>query len=228
MNQDKIIIEIADKIVSLYTNKDIINYKSSGKQLTGKYGILTGRQISGIYSNIKGKQSINIVLTNAIKFSLHSSIKAQASTELTELSEVYERTKIALRLQEKKKTQENTTKYDEEIKKKQDIISILETKINIINSEIEEIPQYNKIILANAEQAYEYLLRGDFYSKEIYILVCNKLGVNLNIAEHFGYETQKFNNYNNYNNHNNHNNHKFNNYKHKEKDSSYVPPALRK
>jgi hypothetical protein len=229
MNQDKIIIDISDKIVNFYLNKEITEYKNTGKQLTGKYGILTNRQIPGIYSNITNKQSINTILINAIKYSLFSNVKAQSSTEMTELSEVYERTKIALKIQERKKNTENTTKYDEEIKIKKEILATLETKIKDITDKIDEIPHSNKQILNNAEQAYECLLRGDYTSKEIYILVCKKLRINLNISEHFGYDNSRYNNnYTNSRYNNNYTNSRYNNNQQsKDKTSPYIPPVLR-
>ena len=93
--EDKDLDELAKKVVSeLYTNKNIINLTNNGKPLVGQLKSLTERQISGVYSNIKNNKSLQVILVNAIRYSIFVEKDINAEKELIQYKNVLERRNI--------------------------------------------------------------------------------------------------------------------------------------
>jgi hypothetical protein len=228
---DKEIDEVGKKIVSeLYSNREIIEMKFNGRQLTGQLGALIERNISAIYSNIKDNKSLQHVLVNALRYSVLIEKNAILEAEIKKVRDACDRRKNMLLVQDKKLTTEpDNDSVKKEIEKIKMEISLLENQVETLGKNSSEPPQAKKNILELAKKAYKMLLRGDKTSEKLYVSVCKALNVKIEDS-HFGYNV--YNNYNNY--HNNYQNNYQNSYKPyynrfentEEKKDIYVPPSL--
>lgn len=182
--EDKDLEDLAKKVVSeLYTNKDIINLTNNGKPLGGHLKSLTERQISGIYSNIKNHKSLQIILINAIRYSIFVEKDINAEKELLQYKNVLERRNI---LYENKKKQTNNNEPNNELETMKLEINILQDKIKELETKNIEPPSYRKNILDIAQKSYKLLLRNDKTAEKFYTFICKRLDVKLD-NDHFGY-----------------------------------------
>ena len=209
---DEKIIELVNDLYELYVNPDIVNYIHNGKTLPFKYQSLLSRLIPGIYSNIEKKPSIQIILTNAIKFSLNMSTQTKNTNELKMYRESCERFKTALSILIRKKQQGHQVD-ENDIENKIKEIKMLEQKINEIATIATFKPEINKKILNNAITIYNVMLRNDRIPKIVFIKFSKKIGYNFNYAERFVDEYDKTTS--------------FNGIPLKQKSSAYIPPAFR-
>lgn len=227
--EDKDLDELAKKVVSeLYTNKDIINLTNNGKSLGGHLKSLSERQLSGVYSNIKNHKSLQVILINAIRYSIFVEKDINAEKELIQYKNVLERRNI---LYENKKKQINNNEPNNELETMKLEITILQNKIKELEKKNTEPPSYRKNILDIAQKSYKLLLRNDKTSEKFYTFICNKLGVTID-NNHFGY----FNSHYNQSSYYQKNNYyqpksyyyqpKSDYYQKQEKKDVYVPPAL--
>jgi hypothetical protein len=241
---DKEIDEIGKKIVSeLYGNRDIIELKNNGRQLSGNLASLVERSISGIYSNIQGHRTLQTILINAIRYSVLVEKNMSLDAEFKKVREACERRKNMLNIYQRKLNEDKDNQtFITEIEKITEEIKLLETKLNEIAEKNSEPPTIKKNILELAKKAYKLLLRNDKTSEKLYTAVCNGLSVKLE-PDHFGYY-QKQDNYTSnkfYNNYNNKYNpphqydrridadnrpNYYNNRQTEEKKDIYVPPQL--
>lgn len=197
---DKELEELGKKIVSdLYGNRDIIDLKNNGRQLSGNLSALVERNISGIYSNISSHRSLQNVLINAIRYSVLVEKNMALDAEFKKVREACERRKNMLNIYKRKlnEDKDNQTLITE-IEKTTEEIKLLEIKLNEIAEKNSEPPTIKKNILELAKKAYKLLLRNDKTAEKLYTAVCNGLSVKLE-PDHFGYY-QRSDNYNNYNN----------------------------
>lgn len=227
---DKELDELGKKIViDLYNNKDIVDLKNNGRQLTGNLAFLVERNLSGIYSNISGHKSLQNILTNAIRFSVLIEKNMALDEEFKKIREATERRKNMLNIYSRKLSDDkdnetlitNITKITDEIK-------LLEIKLNEIAEKNSEPPTIKKNILELAKKSYKLLLRNDKTAEKLYTSVCTQLGVKLE-PDHFGYyqRSQYTKNYQEkYQSHNS--NHYYSNQRSytQEKKDVYVPPQL--
>ena len=185
---DKEIDELAKKIVSeLYNNKDIVDLKNNGRQITGNLAALIERNISGIYSNISGHRSLQNILVSAIRYSVLVEKNMALEAEFKKIREACERRKNMLNILSRKLNEDKDNQtIISEIEKTTEEIKLLEIKLNEIAEKNSEPPTIKKNILELAKKSYKLLLRNDKTSEKLYSAVCNILGVKLD-ADHFGY-----------------------------------------
>ena len=210
---DKELDDLGKKIVSdLYGNRDIVELKNNGRQLSGNLSAMVERNISGIYSNIQGHRSLQNVLINAIRYSVLIEKNMALDAEFKKVREACERRKNMLNIYQRKLNddKDNQTLITE-IEKTTEEIKLLETKLNEIAEKNSEPPTIKKNILELAKKAYKLLIRNDKTAEKLYTAVCNALSVKLE-PDHFGYY-QRSDNYNNYtqNRYNNQSGDRYNN-----------------
>ena len=129
---DKELDELGKKIVSdLYGNRDILELKNNGRQLSGNLSALVERNISGIYSNIQGHRSLQNVLISAIRYSVLIEKNMALDAEFKKVREACERRKNMLNIYQRKlnEDKDNQTLITE-IEKTTEEIRLLETKLN--------------------------------------------------------------------------------------------------
>ena len=218
--EDKDLEDLAKKIVSeLYSNKDIVNLTNNGKPLIGYLKSLTDRQLSGIYSNIKNNKSLQVILINAIRYSIFVEKDITAEKELIQYKNILERRNI---LYENKKKQTTNEELINELETMKLEISIIQNKIKELETKNIEPPSFRKNILDISQKSYKLLLRNDKTSEKFYTFICNKLGVKLD-NDHFGYYQSSYQQ-NNYQTNNYYQKQDY--YQKQEKKDVYVPPAL--
>jgi hypothetical protein len=220
---DKEIDEVAKKIVSdLYSNREIIEMKFNGRQLTGQLSALIERSISAIYSNIKDNKSLQHVLVNALRYSVLIEKNAILEAEIKKVRDACDRRKNMLLIQEKKlTTDQDNDIVKQEIEKIKTEISLLENQVDILGKNNSEPPAAKKNILELAKKAYKMLLRGDKTSEKLYVGICKALNVKIEDS-HFGYNV-----YNGYNGYQNNYKPYYNRFENtEEKKDIYVPPQL--
>jgi hypothetical protein len=187
---DSQIADMSRRVVeNFFKNDKIAKYKHNGRKLTGNIGILVNRPISSIYSNIEGHIPLNVILLNAIHFSIFTNPNATQEAEFKPIREATERKKNQLAfLERKKKKNEEAGGEDEltqlEIEKTQMEIQVLEEKLSQIASAAGP-PIVNSAILNLAKRVYEILLRADRTSQNLYVEICRNLGITVNIYERF-------------------------------------------
>lgn len=179
------LMRLADRVVKeLYRNKDIYNYVHNGKHIPGKYEKIIQRTIH--CSNINNYKSLQTILTNAIRYSFNQNtqINTIVATEYRIYRETCERNKIIL-LSLKKKKSLGDNSVDTDIEKKEEEIKLLQKKIDEIANITNTKPEFNKNILALAEEAYLLLLRIDKTPYYFYFEICKKLGLRINLDQQF-------------------------------------------
>lgn len=197
---DSQITDLSKRVVEhLYKNDKIVKYKHSGKVLTGGIGILLSRPLSSIYCLIEGHPSLDIILRNAIYFSILTNTNATQEAEFKPIREATERKKNQLAFLERKKKKNEESGVDDElttleIEKTKMEIQVLEEKLSQIASS--GGPQIvNSSILNLAKKVYEILLRRDRTSQNLYVEICQNFGITVNIYERFfdkSIEDQKY------------------------------------
>ena len=179
---DNAMYELAKDVVSLYRNKEIVNYIHDGKPFHPKYEKLIERPITSIYSNIDGYISLQKILSNAIKYSF-SKPTIKNTTNLKALKETHDRLLTQFKILEQNKSSENFN--DNEYKMKQKELEMITAQIDNMVSNNDVTTSKKTRYLKIAEEAYNLLLRKDNVPKYFYIEVCKKLGVRINYEEHF-------------------------------------------
>ena len=237
---DKELDELAKKIVSdLYNNRDIVDLKNNGRQLTGNLAMLVERNLSGIYSNITGHKSLQNILINAIRHSVLIEKNMALEAEFKKVREACERRKNVLNIYTRKLNEDKDNKtLNTDIAKTTEEIKLLEMKLNEIAEKNSEPPTVKKNMLELAKKAYKLLLRNDKTSEKLYIAICAQLNVKLE-PDHFGYyQRPQYNNERNYTHERSERNYtqerydkyisrnRFNNNQEQEKKDVYVPPQL--
>jgi hypothetical protein len=225
------LIRLADKVKDLYNNSEIVNYVHNGKKIPIKYERMLERSL--VCSNIEGEKSLNVLLSNAIKYSFSQVIHLNNSTELRMYRETSERSKLIL-ASYKRKFELGDKSIIPEMEKKEEEIKMIQKKIDEIATQTAIKPEINKNILNTAEESYLLLLRIDKTPYYFYLEICKKLGKRVNLDQLFPGFRDKDNlkNKNNKNFKNNDeldDNDDYHNFMEMNvKKSSYVPPAFRK